>query len=255
MSTLPPIRRQVRVAVDQQTAFDVFTAGIGRWWPVDQFSVFGAGSTVALQDGRLVEQAADGSRAEWGQVTDWQPPTALAVTWHPGAAPEQASQVRVTFVPDPSGAGTLVTVEHSGWERFADPAAARAEYDHGWPEVLDRFRAAAEGAVGEPGDGEWTWVALLHRPGPAAPQVGELFDDARFAEHLAFLGRMRELGYLVAAGPMTDVLGEGMTILRLPGADQLEQAVELATRDDASVACGFFDVTIRPWQVVMAAAN
>lgn len=289
MSTLPPIRRQIRVAADQQTAFDVFTNGIGRWWPVAEFSVFGADATVALQDGRLVEQAADGRRAEWGQVTAWEPPTELAVTWHPGAAPERASQVRITFAPEASGTGTLVTIEHSGWERFADPAAARAEYDHGWPEVLDRFRAAAEAGADEPGDrdpgqaaitaaattgpaaehsdtqdttddtdnddGEWTWVALLHRPGPTAPAPGELFDDARFAEHLAFLGRMRERGYLIAAGPMTDVLGEGMTVLRLPGADQLERAVDLATRDDASVACGFFDVTVRPWHVVMAQAK
>ena len=44
-----------------------------------------------------------------------------------------------------------------------------------------------------------------------------------------------------------------MTILRLPGADQLEQATRLATQDDTSVAGGFFTVTVRPWQVMMQA--
>jgi len=64
---------------------------------------------------------------------------------------------------------------------------------------------------------------------------------------------MREAGYLIAAGPMTDAAGEGMTILRLPGTGQLARAAMLATEDDASVAQGFFSVTVRPWQVMMQA--
>lgn len=64
---------------------------------------------------------------------------------------------------------------------------------------------------------------------------------------------MRDAGYLVAAGPLTDALGEGMTILRLPGTNQIELATRLATYDDASVAGGFFTVTVRPWQVMMQA--
>jgi uncharacterized protein YciI len=60
---------------------------------------------------------------------------------------------------------------------------------------------------------------------------------------------MRDAGYLVAAGPVGDGRGEGMTILRLPGVDRLEQARKLATEDDVSVASGFFTVTVRHWQV------
>jgi uncharacterized protein YciI len=68
---------------------------------------------------------------------------------------------------------------------------------------------------------------------------------------VAFLTRMREAGYLVAAGPMRDVAGEGMTILRLPGAGQLAAATKLATQDDVSVAGGLLAVTVRPWQPIM----
>ena len=57
---------------------------------------------------------------------------------------------------------------------------------------------------------------------------------------------MREAGYLVAAGPLGDAAGEGMTILRLPGPDRLDEATRLATQDDASVAGGFFTVTCGP---------
>ena len=96
-------------------------------------------------------------------------------------------------------------------------------------------------------------MALLHRPGPAAPATGTLFEDPRFAEHIAFLNRMREAGYLVAAGPLPDTVGEGMTILRLPGPGQLSLAMRLATEDDTSVSAGFLAVTVRPWHVVMHA--
>jgi uncharacterized protein YciI len=142
----------------------------------------------------------------------------------------------------------LVRLEHSGWDIFDEPAAARDEYDHGWPKVLDLFRDE----VARRPDGE-TWVALLHRPGPAGPESGPVFEEPRFADHVAFLGHMRMAGYLVAAGPLTDQPGEGMTILRLPGANQMGEAIRLATKDDASVASGFFTVTVRPWAVMLQA--
>ena len=98
-----------------------------------------------------------------------------------------------------------------------------------------------------------TWVALLHRPGPDAPPDGTVFDDPRFADHIAFLRRMHEAGHLVAAGPLIDNPGHGMTILRLPGADRLAEATQLATQEDKSVAAGLLAVTVRPWNVIMQA--
>ena len=96
---------------------------------------------------------------------------------------------------------------------------------------------------------EDTWVALFHRP--ADPSVaGGVFADPRFGDHLAFLERMAEAGYLVAAGPLSDRPGEGMTILRLPGEDRLdrgdpprhrgrrERLVRLLHRRGAALACG-----------------
>jgi uncharacterized protein YndB with AHSA1/START domain/uncharacterized protein YciI len=240
MSELTPIRREILVDASPQAAFEVFTAGIGRWWPVAELSVYGAGAEVGFSGGRIVERSPEGQSAAWGTVTRWEPPGCVAFTWHPGGDPEPASRVTVTFTA--AGRQTLVRLEHAGWEAFADPAAARAEYEHGWPQVLDCYRGQA---------GQVTWVALLHRPGPAAPRDGSVFADPRFAEHAAFLRRMLAAGYLVAAGPLTDAGGEGMTILRIPGPGRLDRARELATTGDASVACGFFTVTVRPWQVMM----
>jgi uncharacterized protein YndB with AHSA1/START domain/uncharacterized protein YciI len=248
---LPPIRREIVVDADQDTAFEAFTAGIGRWWPVGEHSVHGAGSTVEFADGQIIERSAGGETAVWGAITTWSPPGALAFTWHPGRGPDRASQVRVTFTE--LGEQTRVLLEHSGWEIFADPAAARAEYDEGWPRVLDCYRddvaMATERATGELA--AETWVALLHQPGPTAPAEGTIFDDPRFALHVEFLGRMREAGYLVAAGPLADEPGAGMTVLRLPGSGQAEKARKLATEDDKSVAGGLLAVTVRPWQVLL----
>jgi hypothetical protein len=52
---------------------------------------------------------------------------------------------------------------------------------------------------------------------------------------------------------MGDRAGEGMTTLRLPGADQLATATRLATEDDASVVSGLLAVTVRWWQPIMQA--
>ena len=110
--------------------------------------------------GRLIEHSANGEAAVWGTVTRWEPPEAVAFTWHPGRSAERASHVEVTFAA--VGTQTLVRLEHTGWDAFDDPAAARAEYEHGLPLVLDGYQEH----LSEAGE---TWVALLHRPGPAAP--------------------------------------------------------------------------------------
>jgi uncharacterized protein YciI/uncharacterized protein YndB with AHSA1/START domain len=252
MTELTPIRREVLVDADADVAFSFFTERIGAWWPVAQLSVYGAEASVAFRDGVIVESAPGRPDTVWGTVTQWQPPSSLSFTWHPGADPARASQVSVTFTQH--GQQTLVRLEHAGWETFTDPGAARAEYDHGWPEVLQSFGRTLEERVVRPDtEGACTWVALVHRPGPAAPPVEKLFDDPRFGQHVAFLQRMQDAGYLVAAGPLGDEPGAGMTILRLPGTDRLREATELACSDDASVAGGFFDVTIRPWNVVLDA--
>jgi uncharacterized protein YciI len=243
VTAVPPIRREILVDTDPTTAFELFTEGIARWWPLAEFGVFGEGASVAFEDGNIVERSTEGERAVWGTVTRWDPPGDLAFTWHPGRTPDKAGLVEVTF--EERAQRTLVSLQHSGWEAFDDPAAARAEYDHGWPVVLDRYLSE----IIRPTTGH-SWVALMHRPGPATPGGGSVFADPLFAEHVAFLGRMDTAGYLVAAGPLSDVPGEGMTILRLPGEDQLAQATRLATEDDASVAGGLLTVTVRPWQVM-----
>ena len=94
---------------------------------------------------------------------------------------------------------------------------------------------------------ELHWYVLTHRPGPAVT-AGSAFDHPGIGEHYAFLGRLRGSGALIAAGPLTDVDGEGMTVVDAPS---LDEAVRLATEDDQSVVKGVLQVTVRPWHVMM----
>ncbi|WP_454042130.1 SRPBCC domain-containing protein [Cellulosimicrobium sp. Marseille-Q8652] len=145
MSTapLPDLVKTVTVPARPDRAFAVFVDEVGAWWPLAGFSVGGASSSVAFErdpDGRatrLVETLADGGSTDWGTVTRWDPPHALAFTWHPGERADAATRVEVTFASD--GDATVVVLTHSGWEARADGAAARTHYATGWELVLQPF--------------------------------------------------------------------------------------------------------------------
>ncbi len=249
MAALPPLHHEVKVDLDPHQAFELFTKRIGEWWPLATHGVFGDGGSLEFtDDGRLLERHGD-QATSWGEVTEWLPGQRLALTWHPGRAEDEAAHVSVSFAP--YGEQTLVTLVHGGWEVYDDAVAVRNNYVSGWGSVMGAYAAAGQsGADAEEGDPPpSTWAALLSTP--AEDQGAAVFDDERFPGHIAFLNEMEEAGYLVAAGPLTDQDGAGMTILRLPGDGRIDEVERLA-RADASVTSGLFAVTVRPWRVFFA---
>lgn len=92
------------------------------------------------------------------------------------------------------------------------------------------------------------WYALMHRPG-AALKDELIFAHPAFAEHVAFLERLRDRGLLVAAGPLPDEPGAGMTIVRVRPEHGEVDVIALATEDDRCVASGYLTVEVRPWHV------
>jgi uncharacterized protein YndB with AHSA1/START domain len=138
------ITKVIHVSATPETAFRVFTEQIGDWWPLEHYSVLEGVQTVVFEDDRIVERAADGSESVWGEILDFEVAGRLRFTWHPGRGDADPTEVEVTFAAD--GDGTAVTLVHSGWERLSEERrAGRADYENGWPGVLDRFRQAAEG--------------------------------------------------------------------------------------------------------------
>jgi uncharacterized protein YndB with AHSA1/START domain/uncharacterized protein YciI len=248
---VPPVRRQVVVPAGAEVAFAVFTDEIGAWWPVELgHSVFGAGAAVNLRERQVVETSPDGrEEAVWGTILDWEPPRRLRMTWHPGHGPERATEVEVRFEPV-GGDQTLVTLEHRGWERLADPLAVRRGYHEGWPTVLGRFVARAPGKDSQSTDE--AWLVLAHTPGVVVAGGGSVFAHPDFGQHLAFLRRLVDEGVLVAAGPVDPDRGEGMAVVRLKDPAAVAELTRRAQDEDLSVARELLQVRVRPWGVTLA---
>jgi uncharacterized protein YndB with AHSA1/START domain len=137
--TYPPLRKTIVVPWDQARAFARFTAETSAWWPLRTHSV-GAerAESVVFEPrvgGRVVETMRGGEQSVWGEITVWDPPRRVALTWHPGESPERATQVDVTFEPVPGG--TRLVLVHTNWEALGPLAKiARRGYPIGWAYVL-----------------------------------------------------------------------------------------------------------------------
>jgi len=151
--TPAPVRKSIRVKAAPARAFEVFTAGMGRWWP-GTHSINGSPMKDAIieprEGGRWYERGEDGSECEWGRVLAWEPPGRLVLAWQIDAQwrydANLVTEVEVKFLPD--GDGTRVELEHRHIERFGDQSeAARAALDSpgGWGGLLEMYGASAEG--------------------------------------------------------------------------------------------------------------
>lgn len=136
-----PLVKRVTVPTSPERAFRLFTAEMSAWWPLVTHSIAEAAARrVAFPDsvgGEIVEHDDNGPVGPWGTVTDWNPPSHVAFSWHPGTDPAEATQVSVRF--STVAGGTEVEIIHEGWERRSDGVKARQDYDPGWDYVIGHF--------------------------------------------------------------------------------------------------------------------
>ncbi|HYJ60218.1 MAG TPA: SRPBCC domain-containing protein [Actinomycetota bacterium] len=154
-----PIRKRLRVPIEPTDAFRLFTVDMGSWWPYATHSRAEEEQTVAQvvfeegAGGRIYEIMTDGTEGYWGTVTAWEPPYRVVFDWRPNDRVGQPyTEVDVTFMPGDDG-GTVVELEHRGWERLGEQAEeARKEYaaDTGWGLVFDQAFARAAGGSDAP---------------------------------------------------------------------------------------------------------
>jgi len=156
---ITPVRKTVWVAATPQRAFEVFTAGIDRWWP-KAHSLGAAPLCESVIEpfvgGRWYSKHADGTEAVIGHVLVWQPAERFACTWEisaewkPDARVAFASEVEVRFVSEPSG-GTRVELEHRNFERMGEGAGEkmRNAVDGGWPALLDLYAKSTSNDAAE----------------------------------------------------------------------------------------------------------
>jgi uncharacterized protein YndB with AHSA1/START domain len=146
------VRSSIEVAAPPEHAFEVFTAGIDRWWTRSHHVQSGELKEIGVDPvvgGRMWEENDAGEVCTWGHVLAWEPPGMFAFSWLVGPdwgipGPDATgSRVTVTFTP--VAAGTRVDLVHDrldahgpGWEGVRDGVGS----DGGWPAGLRQFAAA-----------------------------------------------------------------------------------------------------------------
>ena len=151
---IAPVRKTIHVKASTAHAFEVFTAGLDRWWPKDH----GIGKTprkaVVMETrlgGHWYELAEDGTQTNVGRIIAWEPPQRFVMSWDINGEwkPDTtvSSEVEVRFIADGANA-TRVELEHRKFERMgpAPGSKMRNAVDGGWPKILEFFRVRAESA-------------------------------------------------------------------------------------------------------------
>lgn len=159
--TIAPVRKSIRVKASQEHAFDVFTSGLGRWWPTTHSIGKPPMKTAVLEPrlgGRWYELSEDGSQADVGHVLAWEPPHRLVISWDINGQwrPDTtvASEIEVQFIAE-GPQSTRVEVEHRKFEVLGEEGGnrMRRDVDGGWPGLLELFRREAEASIQRQGEG------------------------------------------------------------------------------------------------------
>jgi uncharacterized protein YndB with AHSA1/START domain len=148
--TVAPVRKTIRVRATPERAFDIFTAGMGRWWN-RQYSINKSPiRDVVLEPtpgGRWFERGEDGSECQWGKVLAWEPPVRLLLAWQITPQwtfdPALVTEVEIRFIAD--GQGTVVQLEHrvDGYGSAAEDMFKLFDSPHAWMGLLERFAEEA----------------------------------------------------------------------------------------------------------------
>jgi uncharacterized protein YndB with AHSA1/START domain len=99
--------------------------------------------------GRWFERSEDGSECDWGRVLAFEPPHRLVLAWQLTPAwaydpdPAKATEVEVTFTA--VDGGTLVELEHRGFERHGETGEEMSKAvgaPGGWGDLLQMYAKA-----------------------------------------------------------------------------------------------------------------
>ena len=139
------VRKTINVACSVEQAFETFTTGIARWWPLATHSVGDERARTAVFEagvgGRIYEIWDDGSSTNGAPSRCG---SRRRASCSPGArtpTARQSTEVEVRFASE--GDGARVELEHRGWERLGEEGpSVRKSYETGWDTVLGQFRSA-----------------------------------------------------------------------------------------------------------------
>ena len=158
LTDVDPIVRSVVVPLGPEAAFELFTTRMDTWWPREHSRAQEelADEGVRLErvefqgrvGGGVLEHLSDGRTLPWAEVIAWDPPRRFVMAWKPHGRPQPPTEVEVRFIAHAEG--TLVELEHRGWERLTEAIAPEVyrNYAGGWIGTLQACAAAAGGDQG-----------------------------------------------------------------------------------------------------------
>ena len=172
MTVTEPLRLSFRVACSSEHAFAIWTTRVSTWWPADHTVSGRADAEVVIEGrvgGRIFERTPSGDVHEWGEVTDWVPPTRrqLPVAPAPGPGRRHGGADPVRRRGDLHQESRSSTGAGKGWAvRAPTPGTATAV---GWSGLLPHYLAACAGPGDEP----------FERPQPAGRGRGTEVQQGR----------------------------------------------------------------------------
>jgi len=146
---VPPVAKSVTVPVPAERAFEIFAGQPLEWWPSHHKLVPGERVSIVFErtvGGLFHEADADGEKAVWGRILEWDPPRRIAMTWRidgrwqPIADDEKASEIEVDFTPNGPDS-TLVQLAHVKlWKHGEYAQSIRAALEGPSPgDTLEKF--------------------------------------------------------------------------------------------------------------------
>jgi uncharacterized protein YndB with AHSA1/START domain len=135
-ATAAPIVRSVEIGAAAERVFELLTdeSQLVRWWP-------DVAELEARTGGRFRFAFRGGESVVTGELTRFEPPRALAMTWVRAEQPGVATTVEFTITPL-GAARCRVDVVHAGWAAAPD---LRPMHDLGWAHFLGCLAQLAEG--------------------------------------------------------------------------------------------------------------
>lgn len=150
------VRTSITVDAPQDRAFDVFTKGIGTWWPPEHHILQAELAEMVFEPrvgGNVYDRGVDGSECRWARVLAYEPPNRVVFSWDISLQwriepdPNKTSEIEVRFVPE-GPERTRVELEHrnldrhgEGWEQMRDAVGS----PDGWGVGLLRFAERVNG--------------------------------------------------------------------------------------------------------------
>lgn len=147
--TIESIKKELTVEASQSTAFKVFTERMDLWWPRTHHIGATPMTELVLEPGlkgRWYSKHEDGTEADIGYVSTYQPYELLVLVWQIGGDfkhnPNLVTEVEVQFIAE-GPKTTKIKFEHKNLDLLGSGKTVES-MDEGWGQILELYKKQIE---------------------------------------------------------------------------------------------------------------